>query len=146
MLALQYTLYILLAYLGASCINARVLRPRDCSFTWPAKQGDTCRSLAEEWSITEAEFISFNPGAPCSSLVANTEYCVEWQGDLPVTSQPTPTKTIQSSSTSSRFTLLPPVITWEFPASEWHASTTTTKPPSGPATPTPVQSGASTRC
>ncbi|EHK96461.1 hypothetical protein M7I_7858 [Glarea lozoyensis 74030] len=58
-------------------VAAVVIHPRDCSFTWAAEIEDTCQSMASSWEITEAQFISYNPGVVCSALVAGKEYCVE---------------------------------------------------------------------
>jgi len=69
-----------------------------CTFSWLAKSGDTCKSIASAWEITEAQFISFNPGVVCSALVANREYCVEQNRGGP---SPTTTLTATTEPTTS---------------------------------------------
>lgn len=104
-------------------VNARALRPRDCSFTWPAYAGDDCRSMASSWSISEAEFISFNPGVDCSNLVVGTEYCVEWAGPKPSLPPPPPPASTTTSAVPS-----------------------TTTRPGGPEPPSPTQDGLVENC
>ncbi|KAH8759269.1 LysM domain-containing protein [Hyaloscypha finlandica] len=108
---------------GAANIGAAVaVVRRDCSFTFAAENGDTCLSMATSWGITQAEFISYNPGAVCSALVSGKEYCVEWTGAAPVTTSSTTTKSTTSSVISS---------------------TTTSAAPSGPS---PTQDGIVSDC
>lgn len=87
---------------GATPVAARALYPRACTFTGPAAAGDTCKTMAAGWGVSEADFISWNPGADCNALVPGQEYCVEWDLGSPppvtttaqtITSPPVPTTT-----------------------------------------------------
>ncbi|ORY65198.1 uncharacterized protein BCR38DRAFT_457414 [Pseudomassariella vexata] len=102
--------------LAFTYVEAVVLHPRSCSFSWPAESGDTCLSMAQAWGITESQFISFNPGVICASLIPGQDYCVEWDGSPP----PMPSTTRTS---------VPPV--------------TTTTTPTGPS---PTQEGIAKDC
>ena len=134
----------LIALFDASVV-AHVLRPRDCSFTWPAYDGDTCKSMADTWSISEAQFISYNPGVDCFALVIGKEYCVEWQGNLPFSSsliKPS-TSSIKIATTSSK--LLTTSSTIKATSSPRTTATSTIKPTSttagAPVAPSPTQDG-----
>lgn len=102
------------------------LLPRACEFASAAEAGDTCKSMADAWFITEAQFISYNPGANCAKLTAGQEYCVEWSGKLPLG---TTTKGITNTT--------PPIMTTST------RSTTITTAPSGPS---PTQDGIVQNC
>lgn len=123
------------ALLATSESTSRGLHKRDCSITFPAYEGDTCVSMADSWSISEAQFLSYNPGAACSALEVGKEYCVEWSGTPPAlpeppktssTPTPTPTLTTLSTVTSARTTS---TTTVETCASK----------PAGVVTPSPIQ-------
>ena len=125
------------ALLASSESTGHNLQKRDCSITFPAYEGDTCASMADSWSISEAQFLSFNPGAVCSALEVGKEYCVEWSGTPPAlpeptktsstpTPTPTPTPTTLSTVTSTKITTTAPVAIC--------AST-----PAGVVTPSPIQ-------
>jgi hypothetical protein len=123
-------------------VFATSLQRRDCKFTWPAYDGDTCSSLAEPWGITEAQFISYNPGVGCSSLVVGKEYCVEWAGALPSPS-PTPRPTTLQTSSSTKLVLHPATYTAWFPAITPKPSPT---PTPGPTKPAPTQPNVDAKC
>jgi hypothetical protein len=124
----------IIAIIHASNCVARDLNPRDCSFTWSAIQGDTCKSMADAWSITEAQFVSFNPGVECSSLIVGVDYCVEWQGKLSSLS------TSLAPPTPTQRPLTPAKFTTKFPAITPKPSTTR------PAAPGPTQPNVSSKC
>jgi len=128
------SIYALLASLEST---GRNLQKRDCSITFPAYESDTCASMADSWSISESQFLSFNPGAVCSALEVGKEYCVERSGTPPALPEPpktpfkltptlTPTPTTLSTVTSTKITTTAPVATC--------AST-----PAGVVTPSPIQ-------
>jgi hypothetical protein len=127
------TLMRLFALFNAIEATPHKLQARDCAITWPAYAGDTCTSFAYLWSISEDQFLSYNPGVVCSTLEVGKEYCVEWTGTPP----PLPTKPTPSSTPT-------PVIT---PKPTTLSTVTTTKAPvatcaSTPAdvvTPSPIQ-------
>lgn len=81
------------------------LARRDCTFTVPASEGDTCASLADFWGLDLAQFQSYNPGVSCAgTLVAGQEYCIEWDGGQ----QPTTTSSTTSSATTTTSSLPSP--------------------------------------
>ncbi|KAF1968896.1 hypothetical protein BU23DRAFT_433319, partial [Bimuria novae-zelandiae CBS 107.79] len=102
-----------------------------CSFTWPATSGDTCATMSSDWRLDEATFKAMNPGVDCSNLVPDQEYCVEWDGTLPIppaeTSTPAPTSLVPSSTT---------LVT----------VTSSSTAPGGPVIPSPIQSGVASNC
>jgi hypothetical protein len=109
------------------------LQTRDCSITWPAYESDNCASFADLWSISEAQFLSYNPGAVCSALKFGKEYCVEWSGTspaLPTQATPTPvvtpTPTLASTTFSTARTTLAAIATCP-------------STPAGVVTPSPIQ-------
>ena len=114
--------------LTSTVADARRIYRRDCKFTWPAIDGDTCSSMARDWAIDEQLFRAINPGIDCAKLDSNKEYCVEWDGPAPsppaLTSAPVPTA---FSSTTL-------------------VTKTSSTPPSGPAPPSPVQEGVAANC
>lgn len=124
----QYLLVGVLAFFTPLLhVSAHILRPRDCSFTWRAISGDTCASMANAWSISEAQFISFNPGVDCAALVVGKEYCLEWQGTPPpLPSSQSPTSVPKPTSTTFK--------------------TSTTPAPTGPVAPSPTQEGLAKDC
>ncbi|KAH8692484.1 hypothetical protein GQ44DRAFT_719839 [Phaeosphaeriaceae sp. PMI808] len=138
------------ALLAGSDVQASKLYARDCSFTWPAYEGDTCETMANNWSISEAEFLSYNPGAVCSALEAGKEYCVEWSG-TPPNGPPTPTpipvasstrstlftSTIRTTPVSSTVRSSTPITTSPSPTPSGACKTT----PVGVVTPSPIQTG-----
>ncbi|KAL5316128.1 hypothetical protein ACEPPN_017006 [Leptodophora sp. 'Broadleaf-Isolate-01'] len=110
------------ALLSAANVGAAAaVVKRDCSFTWAAGSGDTCQSMAVSWGLTQAQFISYNPGVVCTALVVGKEYCVEWMGAAPGTT--TTTKPVTTSSITSTSKIV---------------TTTTSTAPSGPS---PTQDG-----
>lgn len=129
-----------------SSIEARRLYARDCSFQWPANEGDTCASIANNWSLSEADFISYNPGVNCGALEVGKEYCVEWEGTPPnqspvPTSKPVATPTprpIVSTSPTTFATITTPIFTTtnDIPIP---SSATCQSTPVGVTTPSPVQ-------
>ena len=125
------------ALLAASEATGRKLQARDCSITWPAYDGDTCATFADDWSISEAEFLSYNPGAVCSALEVGKEYCVEWTGTpppLPETPKPTPTPTPVVTPTPTTLSTVTSPKTTSAPPAATCAST-----PAGVVTPSPIQ-------
>ena len=105
MVNMQFFLSIGILF-SATSIGAAtaVVRPRDCAFTWAAENGDSCQSMATSWGVTQAQFISYNPGVVCNTLVTGQEYCVEWTGtppSLPVTTKPTTTSTSATTTTTA---------------------------------------------
>jgi cell division septation protein DedD len=119
-------IYALLNAVEASPLK---LQARDCSLTWPAYDGDNCATFADNWSISEAQFLSFNPGAVCSALEVGKEYCIEWSGTpppLPVKPTPTPTPVVTPTPATTTKPTQAPVATC--------AST-----PAGVVTPSPIQ-------
>jgi hypothetical protein len=125
------------ALLASSESTGRNLQKRDCSINFPAYEDDTCASMADSWSISEAQFLSYNPGAVCSALEIGKEYCVEWSGTLPAlpeppktsstpTPTPIPTPTTLSTVSSIKTISNAPVATC--------ASS-----PAGVVTPSPIQ-------
>lgn len=117
------------ALLGVTGASAGVLQRRgECSFWRPAYDGYTCLQLADEWGITEAAFISYNPGVPCPDLVPNEWYCVEWMGTLP---PPAGASTTTTGGTPSTVPPAVPTTTSSRPATTTTSSstTTTTAPP-----------------
>jgi hypothetical protein len=125
------------AILAASEAIGRKLQARDCSITWPAYDGDDCAAFADSWSISEAQFLSYNPGAVCSALVVGKEYCVEWSGTpppLPETPKPTPTPTpVVTPTPTTLSSVASPKTTPATPA------TTCASTPAGVVTPSPIQ-------
>jgi hypothetical protein len=115
-----------------SFTDGRHLRKRDCEFTWPATDEDTCATMSRDWALDEASFQAMNPGVNCPKLVANKEYCVQWTGPLPTAPVVTPTPT--------------PAPTTTKPTSTTLATTTRSAVPGGPAVPSPVQSGVAANC
>lgn len=120
--------------------SARKLHARACSLTWPANDGDTCANFVDNWGISEAQFLSYNPGTVCPSLEAGKEYCVEWSGtppNLPMSPTPTPTPFLPENHT----TLV--VVTTPRPVSKSLSSTgiagTCSSTPAGVTTPSAVQ-------
>jgi hypothetical protein len=117
--------------LGSSSTDGRKIYKRDCSFTWPATSGDTCATMSSDWRLDEATFKAMNPGVDCSNLVPDQEYCVEWDGTLPIppaeTSTPAPTSLVPSSTT---------LVT----------VTSSSTAPGGPVIPSPIQSGVASNC
>lgn len=115
------------AILGVRGVGAHKLHARDCSFTWPAYAGDDCSTFVNNWGISEAQFLSYNPGTVCSSLEVGKEYCVEWSGTPP--SLPS---TRSSVTSATRTTFL--VVTTTRPT----ISSTSSKPPVGTCSSTPA--------
>lgn len=110
--ALHLSLVGLAAFVSSghgAAVARRQAASGECAFFWSAVAGDTCKSLAADWGITEAQFKSYNPDATCPSLVSGQWYCLEWTGEVAPPSGPT--------STSPPTTTATPV-----------AKTTTTKP------------------
>lgn len=67
------------ALLSAANVGAAAaVVKRDCSFTWAAGSGDTCQSMAVSWGLTQAQFISYNPGVVCTALVVGKECTLIW--------------------------------------------------------------------
>lgn len=72
---------ILVALFGGLLLAAKaqshVLNRRDCTFSVTANANDTCASIASDWGIILAQFISYNPsvGSNCSTgVVTGTNY------------------------------------------------------------------------
>lgn len=127
----------------ATALAHQPLLPRDCVFSAEAEPGDTCKSMAEAWFITESQFISYNPGVNCAALTPGREYCVEWAGKLPPTSPGlTTTKTSSTSTTSARVTSSSSKKTTSVRVTSSSSKTTT----SAPAGPTPTQDGMTKDC
>lgn len=92
----------------SSITDARRLYRRECGFTWPAIDGDTCATMAQDWAMYEDIFRAINPRVSCSQFVSGKEFCVEWVGPKPsvpvVTLAPgltAPPSTILVTETSS---------------------------------------------
>ena len=94
---------LLLLAARATPAAARALYPRACSFTGPASAGDTCKTMAAGWGVSEADFVSWNPGVDCTALVAGQEYCVEWDMGSP----PPVTTTAQTTTAPAPTTTAP---------------------------------------
>lgn len=78
-----------------------------CTYKWKAHDGDTCASLSADWSVSESDFVKWNPsvGDDCSKpLVVGQEYCVEddGSGSDPVTTSTPTTMTTTTSSTPTQ--------------------------------------------
>jgi hypothetical protein len=117
---------------GSSVADARRLHKRECSFTWPATNGDTCATISRDWLIAEELFKAMNTGVDCSKLVPGQEYCVEWSGSLPTAPVISPTPT--------------PTPTPPEPSSTTLVTKTSSAAPSGPAVPSPIQPGVAQNC
>jgi hypothetical protein len=94
------------ALLNAVEAKLHKLQARDCSIIRPAYEGDNCASFVDLWSISEAQSLSYNPGAVCSALEVGKEYCVEWFGTPPALSKqetPTPAVTPTPNLTTTTF-------------------------------------------
>lgn len=131
----QFVAAAAVATIAMSRGEAALIR-RDCVFAASAEPGDTCKTMAEDWSITESQFISYNPGANCAKLTAGQEYCVEWTGKLPSPGTTTTSTTTTKPTTS---TTPPPTTT----TTRSTTSTTTSTTPSGPS---PTQDGIVKNC
>lgn len=132
MLSISYpTLAVTILALSPSLTDGRRIYKRDCVFTWPATDEDTCGTMSRDWLLDESVFKAMNPGIDCSKLVPGQEYCVTWDGAISippiVTSTSPPTSTKPSSTT---------LVT----------TTRSSSAPSGPALPSPVQSGVPSDC
>ncbi|EPE35195.1 LysM [Glarea lozoyensis ATCC 20868] len=129
-------------------VAAVVIHPRDCSFTWAAEIEDTCQSMASSWEITEAQFISYNPGVVCSALVAGKEYCVEWVSTIPTTSSSTSSSMQSTTSTRDSTTLItgPATSTAKPTSSTTKSTTATTTTSTAPTGPVPTQTGITSDC
>jgi hypothetical protein len=131
----SFTMWKTSFFLAALTINsvvvdARRLHKRECSYTWPATDGDTCATISRDWLIDEKLFTAMNPGIDCSKLVPGQEYCVEWNGPPPTG----PVVTPNPSSTSAKV------------SSTTMVTKTSSSVPDGPAAPSPIQSGFAHNC
>ncbi|KAF1362026.1 hypothetical protein EJ07DRAFT_153601 [Lizonia empirigonia] len=131
MLGSLFSSFVLVALaISPSVTDARRLQRRACNFTWPAIEGDTCATMARDWSKEEQVFKAMNPGVDCANLVVGKEYCVEWEGTLPtppaITSAPVPSATPSSTTLVKKKSSVPP--------------------PSRPVAPSPVQEGVAANC
>ncbi|KAK3944406.1 peptidoglycan-binding lysin subgroup [Diplogelasinospora grovesii] len=116
-----------------------------CTFEWPAQSGDTCQTMADEWSITLAQFISYNPsvGPNCQNLVVGTSYCVEEDyGQAPSSTSAASTVQVTATSTTLKTTTKPPTSS----SASSTAATTTTTTSTRPAGPSPTQDGLVSTC
>ncbi|KAH8699391.1 hypothetical protein GQ44DRAFT_764720 [Phaeosphaeriaceae sp. PMI808] len=137
----------IIALLSKSTVHARVLHARDCSFKWPAQEGDTCATFANNWSISEADFKSYNPGVNCAALEVGKEYCVEWSGTPPnqpstPVSTPTPSATSTPKVTITRTTTSAVTTRSSTPGiTSTPTSGACKSTPAGVTTPSPIQTG-----
>ncbi|KAF2150411.1 carbohydrate-binding module family 50 protein [Myriangium duriaei CBS 260.36] len=105
----------------------------NCSFSIQADPGDTCASIASQFSISLNDFNTWNPsvGPNCSTgVVAGQSYCVE-ATITPISSTST-TVTTKATTTSTQSSSSTTFIT-----------VTTTTAPSGPS---PTQAGLAANC
>jgi hypothetical protein len=153
---MRYEIFVgLVALIAESDARSLRLHARDCSFTWPAYDGDTCESMANAWSISEADFVRYNPGVNCVALEPAKDYCVEWTGAPPngpsnPTSTPTPTPSLSPTLTPTpTFTPSPTTRSTLFTSTIPSTIVVTPAPfptpgacsstPAGVVTPSPIQ-------
>ncbi|EJT72410.1 hypothetical protein GGTG_09276 [Gaeumannomyces tritici R3-111a-1] len=126
--------------LTASLAKLATAAQAACVFFWQANPGDTCQSIARDWSLTAHQFVALNPsvGPACANgVTSGVEYCV--MGD-PETGGP--------ATTTTKATTRPPTST-SAPPTTLLTSTSTTAPPTttqDPNIPSPTQPGTIEGC
>ncbi|KAL8321749.1 hypothetical protein RB593_004036 [Gaeumannomyces tritici] len=106
--------------LTASLAKLATAAQAACVFFWQADPGDTCQSIARDWSLTAHQFVALNPsvGPACANgVTSGVEYCV--MGD-PETGGP--------ATITTKATTRPPTST-SAPPTTLLTSTSTTAPP-----------------
>ncbi|PYH98159.1 hypothetical protein BO71DRAFT_282154, partial [Aspergillus ellipticus CBS 707.79] len=113
--------------------------PDDCSSYWLVGVDDTCASIEDANSITQDEFLDWNPalGSNCSSLLENYYVCV---------------LTPNATTTGGNLTIFPDnststsIVTSSSLVTSFASSTTSSTTGASLATPTPYQSGMVSGC
>lgn len=75
-----------------------------CSYKITASSGNTCASVASAWGLSDADFVSLNPGVACPALVVGQTYCVLGKVTTVTSTTPGPTSTTTTSSSSTKTT------------------------------------------
>lgn len=119
----------------------------NCDQFYLVKDNDGCYDIAKKYGITLDQFYAWNPavGNTCAALWPTNYVCVSIIGVNPTTFV---TKTTLTSSMSLA---IPPPCTFDLAIGQYVCPSRTptpapTKPGSGIATPTPIQSGMTTKC